>query len=153
MSAGQLRAMMITGSCSAEVSFAVGSIFSRPSYWLVAIAAFAIGFYWKFGRVWKGVPSGVTDWAGIHFLLLRPGNLIHATIGAEGWSRRPRACGGTVGTTGKALEIRQPANNLINSRVAALQGLEQGLTSARRFSVRNRSCPGGQMGHQATDRH
>ena len=29
----------------AEVSFVVGSIFSRPSYWLVAIAAFALGFY------------------------------------------------------------------------------------------------------------
>ena len=55
MSAGQLRAMMITGSCSAEVSFAVGSIFSRPSYWLVAIAAFAIGFYWEFRRVWKDI--------------------------------------------------------------------------------------------------
>src|SRR2546427_13116434 len=33
-----------------EVSFAVGSILNRPSYWVIGLAAFALGFYWKFRR-------------------------------------------------------------------------------------------------------
>jgi len=33
-----------------EVSFVVGSIFSRPSYWLIVLGAFALGFYWEFRR-------------------------------------------------------------------------------------------------------
>jgi hypothetical protein len=34
-----------------EVSFMVGSIFYRPSYWLIGLGAFALGFYWEFRRV------------------------------------------------------------------------------------------------------
>lgn len=33
-----------------RVSFAIVPLFNRPLYWLIAIAAFALGFYWEFQR-------------------------------------------------------------------------------------------------------
>ena len=33
-----------------EVGIDLSSLISRPSYWLIAIAAFALGFYWQFRR-------------------------------------------------------------------------------------------------------
>jgi len=48
--AAYLAIRNITPPPGAEVSFVVGSIFSRSSYWLAAIAAFALGFYWEFRR-------------------------------------------------------------------------------------------------------
>jgi hypothetical protein len=34
----------------AEVGFDLSAIINRPSFWVVAIAAFALGFYWEFRR-------------------------------------------------------------------------------------------------------
>jgi hypothetical protein len=34
-----------------QVAFMVGSIFNNPSYWLIAVAAFTLGFYWEFHRI------------------------------------------------------------------------------------------------------
>jgi hypothetical protein len=34
----------------AEVGFDLRVFFNNPLYWLIAIAAFALGFYWKFRR-------------------------------------------------------------------------------------------------------
>ena len=48
---GYLALRNVTPPPGGEVSFIIGSIFDRPSYWLIAIAAFALGFYWEFGRV------------------------------------------------------------------------------------------------------
>ena len=33
-----------------EVGFDLSILVSRPSYWLIALAAFAIGFYWEYGH-------------------------------------------------------------------------------------------------------
>jgi hypothetical protein len=33
-----------------HVSFAIVPMINRPLYWLIAIAAFALGFYWEFRR-------------------------------------------------------------------------------------------------------
>jgi hypothetical protein len=33
-----------------HVSFAIVPMINRPLYWLIAIAAFALGFYWEFQR-------------------------------------------------------------------------------------------------------
>ena len=34
----------------AEVALDLSAVVSRPSFWLIAAAAFAIGFYWEFRR-------------------------------------------------------------------------------------------------------
>jgi predicted lysophospholipase L1 biosynthesis ABC-type transport system permease subunit len=33
-----------------EVALALGPILLRPSFWITAVAAFALGFYWEFRR-------------------------------------------------------------------------------------------------------
>jgi hypothetical protein len=33
-----------------EVGFDLGSLVYRPSFWLIALAAFAVGFYWEYHR-------------------------------------------------------------------------------------------------------
>jgi len=32
----------------AEVALDLSTVVSRPSFWLIALAAFALGFYWEF---------------------------------------------------------------------------------------------------------
>jgi hypothetical protein len=37
-----------------EVGFDLRSLIANPLYWLIAIAAFALGFYWQFRRTKEG---------------------------------------------------------------------------------------------------
>ena len=48
--AAYLALRNVTPPPGGEVAFMVGSIFYRPSYWLIALAAFALGFYWEWRR-------------------------------------------------------------------------------------------------------
>jgi hypothetical protein len=34
-----------------QVGFDLGGLVYRPSYWLIALVAFALGFYWELRRV------------------------------------------------------------------------------------------------------
>ncbi|PYR98130.1 MAG: hypothetical protein DMG16_21970 [Acidobacteria bacterium] len=47
---GYLALRNFTPPPGVEVSFVVGSIFNRPSYWVIGLAAFVLGFYWEFRR-------------------------------------------------------------------------------------------------------
>ena len=51
ISAAYLALRNLTPPPGVEVSFMVGSIFYRLSYWIIAVAAFVLGFYWRVRRV------------------------------------------------------------------------------------------------------
>jgi len=48
--AAYLALRNVTPPPGTEVSLALGPILNRPSYWVIGLAAFALGFYWEFRR-------------------------------------------------------------------------------------------------------
>ena len=48
--AAYLALRNVTPPPGTEVSLALGSILNHPSFWVIGLAAFALGFYWEFRR-------------------------------------------------------------------------------------------------------